>query len=127
MKTAFTLLAVFSCVLSTSALADGWKTLAGFNDSVTLKNGETAFIVSVSEEMVVQYDKAASWPPRPVQFRLGADRGHHGFGQGNTAFGKRAAVAPTARNPFPLSGPCKISVKTNGVVTMKLVSSASGK
>ena len=120
MKTAVTLLAVIACSLSLSvpAFANGWKTLAGVNDSVQLKAGETAFVVTVSENVTVQYER-----PRKhlVQFELGAEyeRRWHKVGS------RRNVVIPTTENPFPLVGPCKISVKSPGVVSMKIVKTST--
>ncbi len=115
MKTAVTLLAVIACSLSlsASAFADGWKTLAGVNDSVTLKAGETAFIVTVSENVTVQYERKNK---RSVQFELGAEYNLRSY-----RVGSRRSVIPTTVNPFPLVGACKISVKSPGVVSMKIV------
>lgn len=116
MKTAITLLAVIACSLSLTvpAMADGWKTLAGVNDSVTLKAGETAFIVTVSENLTVQYERLRK---RLVQFELGAEYARHSYKVGS----RRDLVIPSTKNPFPLVGPCKISVKSPGVVSMKVV------
>lgn len=116
MKTAITLLAVIACSLSLTvpALADGWTTLAGVNDSVTLKAGETAFIVTVSENLTVQYERHNK---RLVQFELGAEYERQPYKVGSL----RELVIPSTENPFPLSGPCKISVKSPGVVSMKVV------
>lgn len=119
MKTAFTLLAVVSCALSTSALADGWKTLAGYNDTVTLNAGETAFIVTVSDNLTVQYTKRNK---RPVQFQLGADYRLYGQSVVN-----RQRIVPTSVRPFPLTGPCTITVKTSGVVSMKVIGDSTAK
>ena len=95
MKTVFTLLAIISCALSPAAFADHWKSLAGYNDTVTLKEGETAFIMTVSQDTIVQYDKKTR---RPVQFRLGVKRdlNYHSISD------QTRLVTPTARNPFPL-------------------------
>jgi hypothetical protein len=116
MKTAMTLLAAIACSLSLSApaLADGWKTLAGVNDSVKLAAGETAFVVTVSENVTVQYERPRK---RSIQFELGAEyeRRSHKIGS------RRDVVIPTTVNPFPLVGPCTISVKSPGVVSMKVV------
>ena len=116
MKTAMTLLAVIACTLSLTvpAMANGWTTLAGVNDSVKLKAGETAFIVTVSEKMTVQYERNRK---RLVQFELGAE--YERFSQ--KIGSHRDVVVPTTANPFPLVGPCKISVKSPGVVSMKVV------
>jgi hypothetical protein len=124
MKTAITLLAVVSCVFSSTAFANGWKTLAGFNDSITLKAGETAFIIGVSENVVLQYDKDKCWPPRPEQFRLGANVFRNGY---SLVSPRRNTVIPTAREPFVLSGPAKVSLKTDGVLSMKVTSCADSK
>ena len=123
MKTARTLIAVIACSLglSAAAYADGWTTLAGVNDSVKIEAGETAFVVTVSETTTVQYERHNK---RPVQFELGAEYTHriHKVGA------RRNVVVPTTVNPFPLVGPCKISVKSPGVVSMKVVkTSADGK
>lgn len=123
MKTAITLLAVFSCVFSASAFAGGWKTLAGGNSSVKLKKGETAFIVSVSQDMIVQYSNENVWPVRPVQFHLGTSSCNGGYSSHHSyrkSYHRNSAV-PSTKNPFPIAGPCTITVKTNGVATMKIV------
>ena len=67
MKTASALIAVIACTfsLSSSAHAEGWKTLAGVNDSVKLAAGETAFVVTVSETTTIQYEIS-----RPGHVRL---------------------------------------------------------
>lgn len=118
MKTARTLIAVIACSLSLSApaFADGWKTLAGVNDSVKLAAGETAFVVTVSENVTVQYERKNK---RSVQFELAAE--YERFVERIGA--RRNKVIPTTANPFPLVGPCTISVKSPGVVSMKIVKS----
>ena len=122
MKTARALIAVIACSLSLSApaLADGWKTLAGVNDSVQLAAGETAFVVSVSEDVTVQYERKRK---RLVQFELAPAREFYA----EYVSTRRTKVAPTTANPFPLEGPCKISVKSPGVVSMKIVKTGGGK
>ena len=116
MKTAQALIAVIACsfYLAAPAVADGWKTLAGFNDSLILKEGETAFIVTVSDRLTVQYTKRNQ---RPVQFELTSERNPY-YSQ-TSSYGRRV-VAPTTANPFPLVGPAKITLKTSGVATMKV-------
>ena len=116
MKTARALTTVIACFLSLSApaFADGWKTLAGVNDSVKLAAGETAFVVTVSENVTVQYERLHK---RSVQFELGAE--YERFIQ--RIGSRRDKVIPTTANPFPLEGPCTISVKSPGVVSMKVV------
>ena len=115
MKTAKSLIAVVTCCLSLSApvFGDGWATLAGHNDTVKLAPGETAFVVTVSERVTIQYEKLNK---RPVQFELTSERRH--FDGWSSS---RKVVAPTTANPFPLVGPCTISVKSPGVVSMKIV------
>ena len=115
MKTAKALIAVIACSFSLSApvWGDGWATLAGHNDSVKLEPGETAFVVTVSERVTIQYTKRNK---RPVQFELAAD--DQNFRSVATS---RNVVTPTTANPFPLVGPCTISVKSPGVVSMKVV------
>ena len=122
MKTAVTLFAVIACSLSLTvpALANGWTTLAGVNDSVQLKAGETAFVVTVSENLTVQYERPRK---RSVQFELGAEYERRSYKIGS----RRDVVIPTTVNPFPLVGPCKISVKLPGVVSMKVVKTGGDK
>ena len=128
MKTAFTLLAVFSCLLTSSALAGGVKTLVGFNDSVTLKDGQVAYVIGVSDNVIVQFEKSQQWPPRPEQFRLGLDQSHRHcefFVDANSA--PRPQFVPTVHNPFVLGGKGKLVLKTDGVVTVKIVDANHGK
>ena len=115
MKTANSLIAVIACSLSLSApaWADGWATLAGHNDTVKLAPGETAFVVTVSERLTVQYTKRNK---RPVQFELGTRTRDY-----QQVTSSPNVVVPTRENPFPLVGPCTISLKTPGVVGMKVV------
>ena len=115
MKTAKSLIAVIACsiCLSVPVLGDGWATLAGHNDSVSLAPGEMAFVVTVSERLTIQYTKRNK---RPVQFELGADR--ETFARVTST---KNVMVPSTANPFALVGPCEISLKTPGVVSMKVV------
>ncbi len=95
--------------------ADEWTSLSGIGDKITLKKGETAMIVSVSEETQILFDKPgrtrAWFPLQPESDCI--DLAYPRRGQC-----RHASVSYT--KPFVLSGPGTITVACPSVVTMKV-------
>lgn len=122
MKNALALTAIASSLFLAAPLAcaDEYVTLSNYRDSIELKKGETALIVSVSGHLVVQYDKKNTWPVRSSQFTLSARKPEHGVTFTTNRRG-RTSYVPTWREPFPLSGPCKIQLMTSGVMGMRVL------
>ena len=94
---------VTSTLACASASADSFATIAGSGDSITLRKGETALVMSAAGTFTYTI------PGKPASFiRLSSDKKH-----------TMRAISHTA---LPLVGPCKITVRsTDGFVGMRLV------
>ena len=103
--------------------ANEFVTLSNFGDSVELKSGETALVVSASQDLTVQYEKTNS-PAKKSQFKLAAS--DQSGNCCNYKVGARAAkrYVPSWTAPFLLSGPCKVKLVTSGVVGMRVLKDA---
>ena len=107
--------------------AEDWKSLSGIGDEVVLAAGETALIVSVSDELLVRYekpgrDRAAFYlQPANTSGRWSYTRRFSNWRTDRTM--ENATVS--AVRPFALTGPCTISLRSPGVVSMRVVGSAS--
>ena len=124
MKNILSLTAVVSALfLAASAVsANEFVTLSNFGDSLELKSGETALVVSASQDLRVQYEKTTS-PFRKSQFKLAAsERGNYGYYKVGAREPKR--YAPSWNAPFLLAGPCKVKLVTSGIVGMRVVKEA---
>lgn len=79
--------------------------------------------MNVSEKIIVQYEKKNR---RSVQFHLDAKSRHHE----HSIVSSRRVATPSVQNPFALSGPCKSTTKTRGVISVisvKIVRPSEGK
>ena len=150
MKIALTLIAALSLGAVATA-ADEVVTLMDPNETLTLKPGQVALIVTASERTVVQYKRTDKWPYRMKQFYLAPreteslDLNHYGlpgigfagqgyqnqrgsrhafYDRGANRFDQRSFI-PTWQNPLALAGPAKISMVANGVVTVRVTSNPS--
>ncbi len=96
--------AALSCA---AASADSFATLAGSGDSITLRKGETALIMSGAGTLTYgRINKPCSY------IRLSSDKKH-----------TMRAVSHTA---LPLMGPCKITVRSqDGFVGMRIVATGT--
>jgi hypothetical protein len=124
MKNILSLTAVVSALFlaAPAVSANEFVTLSNFGDSLELKSGETALVVSASQDLTVQYEKTTS-PTRKSQFKLAASvQGNYGSYRVSGRAAKRYVPSWTA--PFLLSGPCKVKLVTSGVVGMRVVKDA---
>ena len=119
MKNVTLLIAMASAFLATATAsqAEEYLTLSNFGDSVELKKGETAFIVTASQDLTIQYEKK-NQPKQRSQFKLGVSKQNNKVTRVSSS-DKR--FLPTWSSPFPLSGPAKIKLVTSGVVGMRLI------
>ena len=117
MKRRTTLTAVFFTLLSTFGLADRFETLAGYRDSITLKEGQAALVLFVTDAPTVQYQKCGR---RPVQFQLGPTRRSDAYSK-RSAYHARVSSNPSANQPLALAGPATVSLMTDGLVSIRVV------
>ncbi|MFK7911470.1 MAG: hypothetical protein AB8F34_12855 [Akkermansiaceae bacterium] len=96
--------AVLSC---TAASADSFATLAGAGDSIIIRKGETALVMSGAG--VLTYGRLG----KPCAFiRLSNNQNH--------------TVREISNTVLPLMGPCKITVRSqDGFVGMRIVASGT--
>ena len=112
-----TLTALILTLLSSLVFADHFETLAGYRDSVTLKKGQTAIVLFVTDTPTVQYQKVGN---RAVQFQLGISRrteSHH-----SSNYPARVERNPSSSQPLALAGPATVKLMTDGVVSLRIVS-----
>jgi len=129
MKNILSLTVVVSALLLAApvASANEFVTLSDSSESLELKKGETALVVSASQEVTIQYQKK-TWPVRTSQFKLAA------IAQ-NNQYNSKFEVGPTPKKryvpsweaPFVLAGPCKIKLVSSGVVGMRVVAETKAK
>jgi hypothetical protein len=118
MKRITTLTAVASTLFSPFALADHFETLAGYRDAIEISEGEAALVLFVTDTPTVQYQKTGK---RPVQFRLGDTRRSYFNNNYHSAYPPRVDKNPSTSQPLALAGPAKISLMTDGVVSIRVV------
>lgn len=98
--------------------AQEWQSLSGIGDKLTLKAGETALIVSVSDASYVKVDKpgrnvlAVRLHPREVRDNF-VTRVPNRAGGDNP-------VEVDWRHPFPVAGPCTIELRSPSVLTTRV-------
>jgi hypothetical protein len=112
-----TLTALILTLLSSLAIADHFETLAGYRDSVTLKKGQAAIVLFVTDTPTVQYQKVGN---RAVQFQLGISRRTESHYSSN--YPARAERNPSSSQPLALAGPATVKLMTDGVVSLRIVS-----
>lgn len=113
-----TLTAVILTLLSSLTFADRYETLADYRDSITLKKGEAALVLFVTDTPTVQYQKRGK---RPVQFQLGKTRRAKSHLTFNHAYDARVEKNPSADQPLALAGPATVKLMTDGVVSIRVV------
>lgn len=111
-----TITAAILTLLSSFAFADHFETLAGCRDSITLKKGEAALVLFVTDTPIVQYQKTGK---RPVQFQLGKTRRTESHSR--YAYHARVEKNPSSNQPLALSGPATVKLVTDGVVSLRVV------
>lgn len=121
MKRIATLTAVLLASLASLASADHFETLAGYGDSVTIPAGKAALVLFVAQTPTVQYDKQGR---RPVQFRLGHTRRSERFGGDHYAYRPQVEKNPSAQQPLALAGPATVSLRSPGLVSLRIVGPA---
>ncbi|BCX48754.1 hypothetical protein HAHE_26620 [Haloferula helveola] len=102
---------------ATAALASDWATLSKIGDEIELKKGQTALIVSVSEPSYLSV-KDSTWSSRDLRvrpyrkdFRVWESRREDYPGEVEVGW----------RQPFVVSGPCKLRLGTDSVVTLRMI------
>lgn len=99
-----------------------WATLSGIGDHLVLTKGETAMVVSASPKVVVHYDKPGA---QRVALRVASpDPRRNQAGIHTTATVVRrqpSEVTVSMDRPLPLAGPCRIELRSPGVLTLQIV------
>lgn len=114
---------VVSTLLSAVAFADHFETLAGYRDSIDVAADEVALILFVTDSPTLQYERKGK---HPVQFRLG--KASNDTGNFYTlGFENRDDNSPSAEKPLALVGPAKVSLMTDGVVSIRIISYSKDK
>ncbi len=108
---------VVSTLLSAFSYADHFETLAGYRDSIDVAAGEVALILFVTDSPTLQYKRPGKYP---VQFRLGKVSNETGNFY-TLGFDRQEDNAPSAERPLALVGPAKVSLMTDGVVSIRIV------
>lgn len=119
MKSATIVIIAIFTLLGAPASADQFETLAGYRDFIKVPAGETALVLFATDALVVQYQKQGK---RPVQFRLGQLRCNNNYND-FVGYRLRSENRPSTSQPLALVGPAKISLMTDGVVSIRVVSS----
>ena len=125
MKRITTLTAVLLAFSSSLALADHFETLAGARDAISIPEGEAVLILFVADEPTLQYQKQGR---RPVQFQLGLTRpteARHNRNSGLYPYPARVERNPSKSQPLALAGPATISLMTDGLVSIQIVTPAA--
>jgi hypothetical protein len=116
MKNCSPLIMALAIACAGASQADEWVSLAAIGDKLELKAGETAMIVSVSEQTEILFDKPGrsrcSFPLNPED-----QRNFVAYPYRNPP--NRASASYS--NPFVLAGPGVITVSCPSVITMKLI------
>ena len=119
MKPAFTFTVVALALVGLAPLAhaDYWATLAGAQDSIHIKSGETALLMATDEPAVIQYNKGNK---RPVQFEFGGQV-YRGASFYHPYHHSVKHLRGQYQRPVALTGPATISLKTTNVVSIQVV------
>ncbi len=120
MKHIITLITFVFTLPGSLAFADHFETLAGYRDSIEVPAGEAALVLYATDAPTVQYQKKGK---RPVQFRMGQNRRIYSSRYRSTQQQK----TPSAGRPLALVGPAKISLMTDGVVSIRIITSEEKK
>lgn len=118
MKTTLTVLFTGMMALASVAQGDTYRTLAGYQDSVQIPAGQTAFLVSATSEVVLEVSRSGK---RPLQFRFFDAKDSFTFIQNRSSARSRNRLpAPSVNNPVPIAGPAKLTLRTTGLITLSL-------
>ncbi len=120
MKHIITLITVVFTLPGSLAFADQFETLAGYRDSIEVSTGEVALILFATDAPTVQYVKKGKYP---VQFRLGKTCCAYSYHRHSG----RKKNTLSADQPLALVGPSKISLMTDGVVSIRIITSEEKK
>ncbi|MEM9079819.1 MAG: hypothetical protein AAGC74_03905 [Verrucomicrobiota bacterium] len=106
-------------LLTLGLQADQHYTLTGYCDAVVIPAGQTAHIVSASNDLVLQIEKTGR---RPVQFQFEQSNNCGTWGNIQTSSHSRPTLpAPSSHSPVPIAGPAKLSLRTTGILTLKVI------
>ncbi|GAA5484300.1 hypothetical protein [Haloferula sargassicola] len=106
--------------LPAAAQRASWSSLAQIDDELILREGETAFVVSVSKPIYLSIEPkdriCRGIRLRPQRHATLVER------PGTTYYERNEIVEVGWHQPFPIAGPCKIRLGTPALVTMQVVS-----
>ncbi len=118
MKTTLTVLFTTLLALASVAKGDSYRTLNGYQDSITIPAGQTALIVSATSEVVVGVTNPGR---REFQYRFAlGSNDFHTTRNITTRRNINLLPTPSFQNPVPIAGPAKLILRTSGLITLSL-------
>lgn len=119
MKTIITVLFTSMLVLASAAQGQSYQTLTGYLDTLTIPAGQTALVVSVSSDVVLEVK--GSKDNYGQQFRFRDEHRDDCQWQFSSRSQRRNLLpTPSTQNPIPIAGPIKLTLRTSGMVTIVL-------
>lgn len=104
--------------LPVSAQRANWASMSNIGDELELKEGQTAFVVTVSEPIYLAITPKGQHC-RGV--RLQPVRHQPLFERAGTTYHQRNRLTPVGWNePFSIAGPCRLRLGTHALVTMQI-------
>lgn len=98
------------------ARGDSYRTLVGYQDSIHVPAGQTAFVVNASSHVVLEVKKASQFP---IQFRFAELKGHGHCGF-PSKIQRNVLPHPSAQSPVAIAGPAQLTLRTTGMLTLTL-------
>ena len=116
MKTTLTILFTSLIALASVAQGDTYRTLNGYQATIQIPDGETAFVVSATTGVVIGVQSAGK---RELQYRFAEGKGSCVCQTSYSSY-RNFLPTPSIHSPVPIAGPAKLVIRTSGMITISL-------
>ncbi|MGJ8725503.1 MAG: hypothetical protein ACSHYB_13170 [Roseibacillus sp.] len=120
MKTTLTVLFTSLIALASVAQGDTYRTLNGYQDSVQIPAGQTAFVVSATSRVVLGVESSGK---RELQYRFADAQKSCRCESSYSTYRNRSQnlfPTPSVNSPVPIAGPAKLVLRSSGMLTISM-------
>lgn len=124
MKTTLTVLFTSWMALTALVQAESYQSLNGYLDTIDIPAGQTALIISASSRVVLEINERGT---SPQQFRFEEPERGFFFEISSNRSRRNMFPTPTRDHPVYIPGPAKLTLRTDGFLTIVLPESRMSK
>ena len=115
MKITLSVLFTSFLTLASLAQAQSYCSLNGYLETIQVPAGQTFFVVGASSNVVLEIKSPGKTQGQQFRFRSEDRRSSYRLSGQNFS---NVLPTPSTHNPFPISGPAKLTLRTSGILTV---------